>query len=151
MSISKTYRYYFNMISKYLSSFNSLSVLSKNCYCSVTLKSHLLKYTFVLSQTTTTKDRSSFMWWHGRHYREIWRNWDHSNKSIVVICVTRCHRIFINYIKINGKCLVKTAFDKQMHATKKKLCRQNLIVILQIYCTSKAQNVGDLKTAQHLG
>ena len=31
LSISKTYRYYFNMISKYLSSFNSLSVLSKNC------------------------------------------------------------------------------------------------------------------------
>jgi hypothetical protein len=82
---------------------------------------------------------------------EIWRNGDHSNKSIVVICVTRCHRILINYIKINGKCLVKTAIEKQVHATEKKLCRQNIIVILQIHCTSKTQNVDDLKTAQHFG
>jgi transposase-like protein len=45
----------------------------------------------------------------------------------------------------------KTAIEKQVHATEKKLCRQNIIVILQIHCTSKTQNVDDLKTAQHFG
>lgn len=50
-----------------------------------------------------------------------------------------------------GNVWLKQQLKSRCMRRKKKLCRQNLIVILQIYCTSKAQNVGDLKTAQHLG